>query len=126
MESYTSKISFTTKELSAKEKVSMKKGSSAIKLDEVVKEQPIQIDVDYAVALSIHNEKNEKGEKDYNTYIIVDKEGQKFSTSSNSFWESFMDIYEELKDSDEHWELLVMKKPSKNYSGKFFLTCDVI
>lgn len=124
-ELYNSQIVFSTKELSPKEKVSIKKGTNALKFDEVVTDEGYELDLDYAAALAIHNEKNEKGEKDYNTYILVDKDGTRYTTSSTSFWESFMEIYEELKDETD-WKLLVCKKPSKNYSGKFFLTCDVI
>ena len=123
---YESKIDFCTKELSAKEKVSLKKGVNSLKLDECVKEGDVlTIDVDYAAKLDIHNEKNEKGEKNYSTYIIVDTDGQKYSTSSNSFWDSFMDIFNEMSESDEEWQLEVLKKPSKNYAGKYFLTCDI-
>lgn len=126
-ELYTSKIEFSTKELTAKEKVGLKKATDVIKLDEVVKEgEPITLDLAYAAKLSIHNEKNEKGEKDYNSYIIVDTDGQKYTTSSNSFWESFIEIYEEMEDSTDEWSLKILKRPSKNYTGKYFLTCDII
>ena len=46
------------------------------------------------------NKRNEKSDtnKDYNNYMIVDKDGTKYITGSPSFWDSFNEIYEEMKE----------------------------
>jgi len=122
---YSVKISECSKELSAKEKLMFKDTSNAIKLDDLVSpDESFVMDVaDFAV-LSVHNEHSEN--KDYDIYILIDKDGKKYVTGSKAFYESFIDIYEEMKDESEDWQIEVTKKESNNYKGKFFITCSVI
>ena len=121
---YRAEIIDSSKELSAIEKVKFKDTSDCIKLDEVLNDtQQIIIEVDSYVVLKIHNDNSD--DKEYKTFIIIDKEGNKYSTGSTSFFNSFMDIMDELKDVDEKWELKIYKVESKNYKGKFFISCSV-
>ena len=123
MEGYKVEIIESSKELSAKERISLKDTTNAIKLDEALAEGDVIITpVDYAI-LAIHNEKAE--DKDYENYIIVDKSGTKYVTGSSSFWNSFIEIYEEMKDEDEEYSILAYRVESKNYKGKYFLTCSI-
>lgn len=124
MSDYSVEIIETSKELSAKQRIALKDTSNAIKLDTACEEEAIIIEpVDYAI-LSIHNEKSDN--KDYSNYVIIDKNGDKYVTGSLSFWNSFMDIYLEMKDEDEAWSIKAYKLDSKNYKGKKFLTCSII
>ena len=124
MTGYSVEIIETSKELSAKQRIALKDTSNAIKLDTACEEEAIIIEpVDYAI-LSIHNEKSDN--KDYSNYVIIDKNGDKYVTGSSSFWNSFMDIYLEMKDEDEAWSIKAYKLDSKNYKGKKFLTCSII
>ena len=123
MEDYKVEIKESSKDLSARERISLKDTTNAIKLDEALAEGDVIITpVDYAI-LSIHNEKAE--DKDYENYIIVDKSGTKYVTGSSSFWSSFIEIYEEMKDEDEEYSILAYRVESKNYKGKYFLTCSI-
>ena len=123
MEDYKVEIKESSKDLSARERISLKDTTNAIKLDEALAEGDVIITpVDYAI-LSIHNEKAE--DKDYENYIIVDKPGTKYVTGSSSFWSSFIEIYEEMKDEDEEYSILAYRVESKNYKGKYFLTCSI-
>ena len=123
MENYKVEIKESSKELSARERISLKDTTNAIKLDEALAEGNVIITpVDYAI-LGIHNEKAE--DKDYENYIIVDKSGTKYVTGSSSFWNSFIEIYEEMKDEDEEYSILAYRVESKNYKGKYFLTCSI-
>ena len=123
MEGYKVEIKESSKELSARERISLKGTTNAIKLDEALAEGDVIITpVDYAI-LGIHNEKAE--DKDYENYIIVDKSGTKYVTGSSSFWSSFIEIYEEMKDEDEEYSILAYRVESKNYKGKYFLTCSI-
>ena len=123
MEDYKVEIKESSKDLSARERISLKDTTNAIKLDEALAEGDVIITpVDYAI-LSIHNEKGE--DKDYENYIIVDKSGTKYVTGSSSFWSSFIEIYEEMKDEDEEYSILAYRVESKNYKGKYFLTCSI-
>lgn len=124
MEGYSVTISNTSKELTPKQRVMVKDTSDAIKLDDATKENDVIIDIDYYVVLDVHNEKSDN--KDYKNYILVDKSGEKYVTGSESFFTSFMDIYAEMITSDEEWQIKAHRLPSKNYTGKEFLTCSLI
>lgn len=131
MENYTAKIIETTHDLTAREKILMKDTTNAQKIDNVigqyesVNQDFIITPVDYVI-LQIHNEKS-KDRKDYNNYLIIDKDGTKYVTGSPSFWSSFKEIWDEMKEeTDEEFSISIYKVPSKNYNGKDFITCSII
>ena len=121
--SYKSELVYSNTELSKAEKVYLKDTSDAIKLDEAVQmgESLVLTPKIWAV-IKIHNDKSE--DKEYENYILVDESGDKYVTGSESFWRSFTDIAEEM--SPDVFSIKVFKKPSKNYSGKAFITCGMI
>ncbi|MEE3416580.1 MAG: hypothetical protein VZR53_14560 [Prevotella sp.] len=127
---YSTKIVSSSRELTVKEKITLKDFNDCTGLDTVVtNEQGFIIDPDVIVEVEVHNERA-KDDKDYTTIVILDKDGTKYSTSSNSLRDSISDIMDELNDlSDEDkadLKIKVFKKPSKNYSGKYFLTATVV
>ena len=131
MANFETKIIETTHDLSARERILMKDTTNARKIDEVVDEYRdngetlVITPVDYVV-LQIHNEKS-KDRKDYNNYLIIADDGAKYVTGSPSFWNSFKEIWDEMKaESDEPFQIEIYKVPSKNYNGKDFITCSII
>ena len=124
MTGYSVKIKEVSKELSAKERIQLKDTTDARKLDKETVEGAVIIDVDYFAELGVHNEKS--GDKDYAVFVLVDKNGEKYTTGSQSLWSSFRGIYDEMCDSDEAWQIKVYRMPSKNREGKDFLTCSII
>lgn len=113
-------------DLTARERVLLKDTSNAVKLDEVVTEDgtPFVLSpVAYAV-LAVHNERAKSDDKDYEQYLILDSDGNKYVTGSQSFWNSFADIWSDMEG--EPFEMSVYKRPSKNYTGKCFLTCSIV
>lgn len=126
MTGFSVSIKEVSKELTARERVMLKDTSNAVKLDEAASgDSPLVIvPVAYAV-LSVHNEKS-TDRKDYENYIILDDTGTKFVTGSASFWNSFIEIWEEMKNESETYSIEVYKKDSKNYKGKKFLTCSIV
>lgn len=122
---FSAKIIETSKELTKKQEVMLKQLTDAIKLDKATSfEEDVIIDVDSYAVLSVHNDKAE--DPDYTTYVIVDKNGQKYTTGSPSFWSAFMDIFNDMAGSGEEWQLKVFKLPSRNREGKDFITCTII
>lgn len=118
-------ISESSRELTKYEKVKYKDTSNAGKLDELTQEnEHLVITPEMYIILDIHNEKSEN--PDYKNYIIVDADGRPYVTGSLSFWNSFMDIWEEMEDYNESWQIVVLRKPSTNYKGKDFLTCSLL
>ena len=124
MEGYNVTITKTSKELTHKERVRMKDTTNALSLDEVTKDSPILIDLDFYAVLNVHNEKSES--IDYTVCILVDKAGTKYRTGSPSFLTALDEIVVDMADCDESWQLEVSRRPSKNYKGKEFLTCSVV
>lgn len=126
MEGYKAKVIDSKRVLTAREKVMMKDTTEAIKLDEATQETGAIIitPVNHAVIL-IHNEHSEN--TDYEVYVLVDKDGQKYVTGSESFWSTYTEIYEEMLDAEEEdYSIKVYRRPSKKYAGKEFLTCSLV
>ena len=121
---YSATVEFCSKELSAKERVLIKDTTDAVKLDTATAEEAVIIDVDWFAILNIHNEKSDT--IDYKNYILVDKNGVKYVTGSQAFYSSFKEIYDEMAGEKEDWAIKAYQVPSKNFTGKNFLTCSIV
>lgn len=94
----------------------------AIKLDEVVTpESSLTIEPKAWAVLNVHNEKSDR--KDYEQYLIQDADGVWYATGSQAFWDTFHDIWSDMED--EEFTLNIYKVESKNYRGKYFITCNI-
>lgn len=125
MEGYKAVVERASKELSAKEKIMLKDMSDAVKLDDIVKENPLIISPDYYAMVAVHNEKSDT--KDYKKIVLVDKDGTKYTTGSMPFITTFEDIVDEMADAGEDdYMIKIYPKESKNYKGKYFITCSII
>lgn len=125
MTGYSVKVVECTKDLTAKERVKIKDTTNAIKLDEATQGGAIVIAYDYHAVLAIHNEKLD--DPDYRQYIVVDTAGNKYVTSSESFFTAMTEIVDEMSAAGEtDYELEVYRMDSKNYKGKQFITCSIV
>ena len=124
MEGYKVTITKASKELTVKEKISIKDFSNATAIDSALENEDSTLIITPAwwASLNVHNEKSKDG-KDYRKYVIVDVAGNKYVTGSESFFTAFMDIMDEIADSGEteEFSIEVRKMPSKNYKGKYFI-----
>lgn len=128
---YTVQITDTSiAELNPRMQLILKSTTGAIALDEALEDMEegegfIIEPKDYAV-LEIHNENVKEGEStDYTKYVILTDKG-KYITSSSSFFDSFVDIFDTMKDSGEEYSIKIFRKESRNFKGKYFLTCEII
>lgn len=126
---YSAAIIESSREFTAKERVMFKDLGNAESMIDFAKaaiEQGAKATIDVAdfAVIAVHNEATE--DVDYTNYLIIDKNGNKYYTGSQSLWNSFMNIYNEMKDSDEDWGIELNLLPSKNYKGKEILTCSLI
>ena len=125
---YEVKITESSRELSAKEKIAFKDFGNAIKMDEELNSDSTLFisPADYVV-LDVHNEKA-KGNKDYTKFIIIDAAGNKYVTGSPSFFTRFREIFDTMATDapDEDYQIEVYKRPSKNYAGKDFISCSLV
>ena len=127
MKGYEVNIVSATRDLTPKEKIKLKDLSNSINLDNATQaEGKVVINYDYHVILNIHNEKS-KDRKDYQNVVVVDKDGTKYNTGSESFLTTLEDITGEmLSAGEEDFSIEVYRKDSKNYKGKQFITCSVL
>lgn len=127
---YSASVKEASKELTPKQKIMLKDLSNAESLDLATTESEFNntktiINVDFYAKIAVHNEKAE--DKDYETLVVVDKNGTKYYTGSQSFAIAFMDIYEEMTEAGEDEIVIeVYRKESKTYKGKQFITCSII
>ena len=123
MAEYSVKIAGASWELTPKDRVKFKDTGDATKLDTIVTEKtPLKgfVPTGYVILL-VHNDRSSN--PDYNQYIIIDNNGKKYVTGSDSFFNSFMNIWTELDEED--FSICIYKKESKNYKGKYFLSCSL-
>ena len=125
MEGYSSSIRECSKELTAKERVALKDTSFGVQLDEATKEmEKVVIKPAYYAIIDIHNEHSE--DKDYCKYVVVDVNGERYITGSDSFFSAFLDIFSDMAGEEGNYEIAIYRMPSKNYKGKEFLTCSIV
>ena len=123
---YSASIQFSSFEMSAYDRVKFKDLSDAVRVDEETKAGPFTANIVNYVILSVHNGKS-KSNPDYVNYVYITDEGKKICSGSESLWNAFSDIWDELKvdGSITSIPLKFYRVPSKNYSGKDFLTCSL-
>lgn len=118
-------ISASRTDLTKREQVMLKDTSDAMRLDQATADGAIVINVDMYAELEVHNERSRDGNKTYPNFVIIDKDGTKYVTGSENFWNSFLDIMADMAGEPEVL-VKVFRRPSKNYAGKSFLTCALV
>lgn len=124
--SYKTKLTESSREYSPKERVKIKDVANLVQVKNIIEElgDLVIAPKDWAV-VEVHNEKS-KQNQDYTVFVIEDKSGDMYATSSESLVNAFMDIYEEMEGEDEEYEIRIFGIDSKNYSGQKFLTCTMV
>ena len=124
---YVAKIVYTSRDLTVREKIKIKDTTGSITLDKATEEGEIVIAPDYWACINIHNENSKREDKDYDNFVVVAKDGTIYSTGSESFWNSFINIVDELVEAGEKdFEIRIYKLPSKNFAGKDYITCSLV
>lgn len=128
---YKAEVTYSTRELTAREKIKFKDTTSAIALDDVVTvDKPIELTIDTVVKISVENGaiKSDDGkDKEYDVLVFTTDNGDVYKTSSPSFETSIIDIFDELQELNDTDPVTVriFKKPSKNFNGEF-ITCSLV
>ena len=122
MTGYEAKIVFSSKELTAREKIKLKDLTNAVQLDEATQNAEFEgagnlvITPDYYAEIAVHNTK----------FVVVDTNGTKYVTGSESFITAFKDIVDEMAEAgEEGYDIEVYRMESNNYKGKSFITCSL-
>jgi len=123
---FSATIASASRELTVQEKIKMKDTRDAISLEKASREGAVIVPVTGYVVLDIHNEKSE--DKDYRQYMLLGADGNKYITGSESFFNNFVDIWEELSElemPETGWDFKVYQLPSKNFKDRNFVTCSL-
>lgn len=123
---YSVSIITASRELSVQEKVKLKDTRDAESLEKLSREGAVIVHVTGYTELAIHNEKSE--DKDYEQYMLIGSNGEKYITGSSTFYNTFRDIWDELQDEKmpvEGWAIKVYQLPSKNFKDRNFVTCSL-
>lgn len=126
--SYSVEITEASRDFTVREKLALKELGNAVGIDTALDENDSLIisPADYAV-LAVHNDKA-KDKKDYKKFVVIDTAGTKYVTGSESFFKNFIEIFETMKEEapEEEYQIECYKRPSKNYTGKNFISCSMI
>lgn len=123
--SYTVEITEVSKDLSAKDRIKFKDLTNAHNLNSIIEEQgSVEISVDTYGSVKVHNDRSD--DKDYEQFIIIDTNGEKYYTGSQSFIESFYNLADELSEEGiDEFVITCYGVESKNYKGRKFLSCSL-
>lgn len=123
---YKAEIVKSSWDMSKIERVKYKDTSRAQKIDMLIEESGIIINVFKYVILHIQCDKAEKGE--YDVIILIDEGGNMFQTGSSTFISNFEEIWDEIveTESDIPLKIEIFRKESNNYKGKYFITCGIV
>lgn len=116
---YKVEITSASRDFDARERIILKDLNDSRGVNELTEDDVLNV-ADYAF-LHVHNEFSQQN-KDYEKLVLICDEG-KFTTSSQSFMDAFIGIWDEL--DGEGVSIKVNKKASKNFSGNF-LTCSLV
>lgn len=132
MSMYKAEIRESSREFTKRDKLRFTDTGNADSLNDLTKGGKFRLaPVDFAlVHVTNPNAKPDKmtGEvrDEYDVFIIADKNGDMYQTSSASFYESFRRIWDVMTEDDpEEFEIDVARVPSANNSGDY-LTCYIV
>lgn len=116
---YVAKVIGTLgKDLTAREKIAMKKFDDCMNL-----EGGININLECMTIVEVHNEHVKDGDNtDYTVYVLKDVDGMKYKTSSESLYDSIVDMAFDLEAEGEQafpMDIKICETKSKNNQGNF-------
>lgn len=123
---FSAKIADASKELTIEERIKVKDTRDAESLEKISRDGAVVLNIVAYVVLDIHNEKSD--DKDYRQYVLLDNDGNKYMTGSEPFFNSFVDIWDELDEAEvplSERNFKIYQLPSRNYAGRNFVTCSI-
>lgn len=121
---YIATIREASFELSARDRLRFKDMGNSASLDELTNEAEFILHNPKGyVVVDIHNDTADI--PDYTKFVVIDDAGASFSTGSDSFIRSFVDIFNEMQGEGEY-DIVVAKHESKNYKGKGFIKASIL
>lgn len=126
---FTVTITESSREFKGKEALKLKDIGNAIRLNSAIndaEDNKVVFTPEAWAVLHIENDNAKEGQdKEYINYIVIDTDGNKYITGSESFFTSLKDILDEMEGIDEEFAIECYKVPSSNFSGDF-LKCSIV
>lgn len=125
---FEAKIIRSSRELTAREKIAYKSVQDATNIGTMIDQAGTGFLIEVHTAIHVHVTNDKAKNPEYDQLIIIDKDGEKFNTGSESFMNAFWDIFDELEAADALDEIITIKairRPSKNYDSGF-ITCTLV
>lgn len=123
---YKTEIKESSFEMSARDRLRYKDTGTAMSLEEATADGAFVITNPMGyVILSVYNDKAKDGNVEYEKYVIVDSAGESYITGSTSFWTSFLNIFNEMRNEGDY-SIEVAQYESKNYKGKCYIKCNIL
>lgn len=114
----------STRALTKKEEIMVKDLADSKSLDEVITTDNPSITIK---PVAYHTLEIDTGDKTYKKYVIECEDGNRYVTGSETFMNSFTNIFADMCGyNEEEWGIKCFKQDSKNYKGKQFLTCCLV
>lgn len=123
---FSVKIAYASKELDIEDRIRLKDTRDSNSLEVISRDGAKILNIVAYAVLNVHNEKSD--DKDYRQYVFLDKDGNKYMTGSEPFFNSFTDIWEELDEAgvpEDSRKFKIYQLPSRNYAGRNFVTCSL-
>lgn len=105
LNSYKVEIIDASKELTGKERMTLKDLSNVVNLDRVRVSKPVTISVDYYAVLRVYTVKVGRGRGIL--YVLIDKGGTMYTTRCTAFWNSFKNYWKDMKNSNAECKLII-------------------
>ena len=124
---FSVKIAETSADFSIEDRIRIKDTRDSVSLEKISRDGAKVLEICAYAVLNVHNERSE--DKDYKQYVFIDKDGNKYMTGSTPFFNSFLEIWEELDDAEiptDCRKFKIYQLPSKNYTGRNFVTCSYV
>lgn len=127
-------IKASSKELTKKEQLRYRDVSNATKINTLVTgNEPLKIAPTMWVLLHTINEHAKSDQnREYDTLVVVDANGESYYTGSDSFYSSFMEIWDVMYEAGDNgnpaepFEIAVKKIPSANREGQAFIKAFIL
>lgn len=125
MSEFKSEIITASKDLTVIEAIKLKDLGDAENINGIVDAAgSLDINVKMFATIHVHNERSD--DKDYKQLVIMADDGRKYYTGSKSFMEAFEALSDDLADNDIfEFTIHCFGRESKNYKGRYFLTCSL-
>lgn len=129
MAEYNATVTNGSREFKARERIRLKDEKLHTPLKNILvagTDEGLEINVqDYAI-VHVENPHSSRAQE-YDYIVLMDTEGNTYATGSSSFRESFLGIFNEMREEEPEQPVLikVYGRPSKNYESGF-LTCSLV